>query len=180
MFIQGLIYQADLAILIWRSMVNGKIPLLLAPTFRQNWIIFSKGKYFTLNFIGHVNHVFNRLRNSCDFLWNVFAVDVCQGHNTFQKRVSATFQTTISSEVPWQRGSQVWICYGLSSVKEKERFRKVTKSKSMPKMEGKISHFMSGQWTLLAVHIYLILDATERKSPKWVNPKLHIPHNVLP
>lgn len=77
-------------------------------------------------------------------------------------------------------GSQVWVCYSLSSVKEKERFRQVTKSESMPKMEGKISHFMSGQRTLLAVHIYLILDATERKCPKWMNPKLHIPHNVLP
>lgn len=73
----------------------------------------------------------------------------------------------------------IWVCYCLSSVKEKERFRQVTKSKSMPKMESKISHFTSGQRILLTLHIHLTLDATERKRPKWMKQKLHIPHNVL-
>lgn len=82
----------------------------------------------------------------------------------------------ISREIPWQRGHRYGYC--LSSVKEQERFRQVTKSRSMPKMEGKTSHFVSGQRTPLAVHIYLTLDATERKRPKWMKPKLHIAHNV--
>lgn len=92
-------------------------------------------------------------------------MDTSLGHDTFQKRGSATFQTKISRDA-LAEGSQVWVSYCLSFVKEKERFTQVTKSESMPKMEGKISHFMSGQRTLLALHIYLTLDATERKCPK--------------
>lgn len=106
-FIQSSVCQAVLAILIRRSMVIGKIPCLFAPTFRQNDMLLGKGKFFTLNDMACVNHVFNTLGSSCDFplgTWKCFCRGSMPGHTTFQARGSMTFQMRISRGRPWQRG----------------------------------------------------------------------------